>query len=196
VETEPSAGGSSYAYRDYEQDGRGDKAGDDDAAPGSSGCQGLYLYLCIRERENRGREGWRPPGRTSENGRYVADARILGGPHQVVTSRSSREAIAVAGRFDPEVAILDVPMPELDGFELMAEEPAEAEAEAETDCSARPRAGRADRAAVGSANEIERVAERGKPDFQRHRARLAAGRAQVDELIVVDAAQVHAHGLR
>ena len=46
--------------------------------------------------------------------------RILGGTHHVVATRSSAEAIAAAGRFDPELAILDVRMPELDGFELMA----------------------------------------------------------------------------
>jgi sigma-B regulation protein RsbU (phosphoserine phosphatase) len=55
-----------------------------------------------------------------EPGMLRAVERILSGPHHVVTSRSSREAIAVAGRFDPELAILDVRMPELDGFELMA----------------------------------------------------------------------------
>ena len=55
-----------------------------------------------------------------EAGMLRAVERILGWAHHVVTSRSSREAIALAGRFDPELAILDVRMPELDGFELMA----------------------------------------------------------------------------
>ena len=55
-----------------------------------------------------------------EAGMLRAVNRILGGTHHVVTTRSSAEAIAAAGRFDPELAILDVRMPELDGFELMA----------------------------------------------------------------------------
>src|SRR5215207_9974139 len=55
-----------------------------------------------------------------EPGMLRAVERILSGAHHVVTSRSSVEAIALAGRFDPELAILDVRMPELDGFELMA----------------------------------------------------------------------------
>jgi phosphoserine phosphatase RsbU/P len=55
-----------------------------------------------------------------EAGMLRAVERILSGTHDVVTSRSSVEAITLAGRFDPELAILDVRMPELDGFELMA----------------------------------------------------------------------------
>ena len=55
-----------------------------------------------------------------EAGMLRAVERILSGTHHVVTSRSSVEAITLAGRFDPELAILDVRMPELDGFELMA----------------------------------------------------------------------------
>jgi sigma-B regulation protein RsbU (phosphoserine phosphatase) len=55
-----------------------------------------------------------------EPGMLRAVERILSGTHHVVTSRSSLDAIAVAGRFDPDLAILDVRMPELDGFELMA----------------------------------------------------------------------------
>jgi phosphoserine phosphatase RsbU/P len=55
-----------------------------------------------------------------EAGMLRAVERILSGTHHVVTSRSSVEAVTLAGRFDPELAILDVRMPELDGFELMA----------------------------------------------------------------------------
>jgi phosphoserine phosphatase RsbU/P len=55
-----------------------------------------------------------------EAGMLRAVERILSGAHHVVTSRSSVEAITLAGRFDPELAILDVRMPDLDGFELMA----------------------------------------------------------------------------
>jgi phosphoserine phosphatase RsbU/P len=55
-----------------------------------------------------------------EPGMLRAVERILSGPHHVVSSRSSLEAIDVAARFHPELAILDVRMPELNGFELMA----------------------------------------------------------------------------
>ena len=55
-----------------------------------------------------------------EPGMVRAIERILGGKHQVVGSGSSREAANVAGDFRPELAILDIRMPELDGFELMA----------------------------------------------------------------------------
>jgi sigma-B regulation protein RsbU (phosphoserine phosphatase) len=46
--------------------------------------------------------------------------RVLGEAHQVVGSLSSRHAVSVAAEFKPELAILDIRMPELDGFELMA----------------------------------------------------------------------------
>ena len=38
----------------------------------------------------------------------------------MVGSRSSTHALALAGEFKPELAIVDIRMPELDGFELMA----------------------------------------------------------------------------
>ena len=55
-----------------------------------------------------------------EPGMIRAVERVLGEAYQVVGSLSSRHAVAVAGEFKPELAILDIRMPELDGFELMA----------------------------------------------------------------------------
>ncbi len=55
-----------------------------------------------------------------EPGMLRAIERVLGGKHHVIGSSSSREAASVAADFRPELAILDIRMPELDGFELMA----------------------------------------------------------------------------
>jgi phosphoserine phosphatase RsbU/P len=55
-----------------------------------------------------------------EPGMVRAVERVLAGAHTVRGTRSSREAVSIAGAFDPELAILDVRMPELDGFDLMA----------------------------------------------------------------------------
>jgi phosphoserine phosphatase RsbU/P len=55
-----------------------------------------------------------------EPGMLRAVERVLGDEHQVVGSRSSKDAVAVAAEFKPELAIVDIRMPELDGFELMA----------------------------------------------------------------------------
>lgn len=56
-----------------------------------------------------------------EAGMVRAVERVLAGTHHVRGTRSSRDAIALAAAFDPELAILDVRMPELDGFDLMTE---------------------------------------------------------------------------
>ena len=45
--------------------------------------------------------------------------RVLGGAHEVLGSHSSAEALALARQFDPDLIILDVRMPDIDGFELM-----------------------------------------------------------------------------
>ena len=55
-----------------------------------------------------------------ELGMVRAVERVLGGAHDVVGSHSSSEALAVARQFQPDLVVLDVRMPELDGFELMA----------------------------------------------------------------------------
>lgn len=55
-----------------------------------------------------------------EPGMVRAVERVLAASHQVRATRSSREAVSIAAEFDPHLAILDVRMPELDGFDLMA----------------------------------------------------------------------------
>jgi sigma-B regulation protein RsbU (phosphoserine phosphatase) len=55
-----------------------------------------------------------------EPGMLRAVERVLGQAHQVLGSQSSAHAVSLAAEFEPELAILDVRMPDLDGFELMA----------------------------------------------------------------------------
>ena len=55
-----------------------------------------------------------------EPGMLRAVERVLSDDHEVVATRLSREALAVADGFHPELAIVDIRMPDLDGFELMA----------------------------------------------------------------------------
>jgi sigma-B regulation protein RsbU (phosphoserine phosphatase) len=54
-----------------------------------------------------------------EPGMVRAVERVLGGVYQVVGSQSSSDALALAKAFHPDLVILDIRMPELDGFELM-----------------------------------------------------------------------------
>jgi sigma-B regulation protein RsbU (phosphoserine phosphatase) len=54
-----------------------------------------------------------------EPGMVRAVERVLGGVHRVIGSHSSADAVAMAAEFDPDLAIVDIRMPELDGFELM-----------------------------------------------------------------------------
>ena len=54
-----------------------------------------------------------------EFGMVRAVERVLGGAHEVLGSHSSAEALALARQFDPDLIILDVRMPDIDGFELM-----------------------------------------------------------------------------
>jgi phosphoserine phosphatase RsbU/P len=56
-----------------------------------------------------------------EPGMLRAVERVLSERHHVVGTRLSREALAVATEFHPELAIVDIRMPDLDGFELMAQ---------------------------------------------------------------------------
>ena len=55
-----------------------------------------------------------------EPGMLHAVDRVLSENHHVVGTRLSREALSVAKEFNPELAIVDIRMPDLDGFELMA----------------------------------------------------------------------------
>ena len=55
-----------------------------------------------------------------ESGMVRAVERVLGATHDVVGSHSSPDALAMAAEFNPDLVILDIRMPELDGFELMA----------------------------------------------------------------------------
>ena len=56
-----------------------------------------------------------------EAGMLRAVERVLSEDHHVIGTRLAREALAVADQFRPELAILDIRMPDLDGFELMAQ---------------------------------------------------------------------------
>ena len=56
-----------------------------------------------------------------EPGMLRAVERVLSDDHQVVATRLAREALAIADEFQPELAIVDIRMPDLDGFELTAE---------------------------------------------------------------------------
>src|SRR3989442_7425297 len=55
-----------------------------------------------------------------EPGMLRAVERVLSGTHHVIGTRSSRDALSLAAEFNPELAIVDIRMPDLDGFELMA----------------------------------------------------------------------------
>jgi len=55
-----------------------------------------------------------------ELGMLRAIERVLGESHHVVTSGSSQNAVALAADLKPDLAILDIRMPGLDGFELMS----------------------------------------------------------------------------
>lgn len=56
-----------------------------------------------------------------ETGMLRAVERVLSGDHHVVGTRLSREALSIADEFHPDLAIVDIRMPDLDGFELMAQ---------------------------------------------------------------------------
>ena len=54
-----------------------------------------------------------------EPGMLHAVERVLSDEHHVVGTRLSREALAIASELAPDLAIVDIRMPDLDGFELM-----------------------------------------------------------------------------
>jgi phosphoserine phosphatase RsbU/P len=56
-----------------------------------------------------------------EPGMLRAVERVLSDVHDVRGTRRSREALALAIEFQPDLAIVDIRMPDLDGFELMAQ---------------------------------------------------------------------------
>jgi sigma-B regulation protein RsbU (phosphoserine phosphatase) len=56
-----------------------------------------------------------------EPGMIRAVERVLSQDHHVIGTRLSREALAVANEFHPELAIVDIRMPDVDGFTLMAQ---------------------------------------------------------------------------
>jgi sigma-B regulation protein RsbU (phosphoserine phosphatase) len=56
-----------------------------------------------------------------EPGMIRAVERVLSKEHHVVGTRLSRDALSVASDYHPELAIVDIRMPDLDGFELMAQ---------------------------------------------------------------------------
>jgi sigma-B regulation protein RsbU (phosphoserine phosphatase) len=55
-----------------------------------------------------------------EPGIVRAVERVLGGAHQVSGTSSSHAALSLAEQIRPELAILDIRMPDVDGFELMS----------------------------------------------------------------------------
>ena len=55
-----------------------------------------------------------------EPGMLRAVERVLGETYHVIGARRAGEALAMAGEFQPQLAIVDIRMPDLDGFELMA----------------------------------------------------------------------------
>ncbi len=47
--------------------------------------------------------------------------RVLSPPYQVACTHLPREAVGLADTFEPDLVILDIRMPEMDGFELMGD---------------------------------------------------------------------------
>jgi phosphoserine phosphatase RsbU/P len=64
---------------------------------------------------------WRILAVDDEPGILRSLERVLGQDYKVATTRSPRDAVRLAGMFKPALAILDIQMPEMDGFQLMEE---------------------------------------------------------------------------
>src|SRR5215469_7160342 len=64
---------------------------------------------------------WRILVVDDEPGMLRSVERVLGKDYKVAGARSPREAIELAATFLPDLAILDIQMPEMDGFQLMEE---------------------------------------------------------------------------
>lgn len=62
---------------------------------------------------------WRILVVDDETGMLRSVERVLAQDYKVASTRSPREAIGLAEAFKPDLAILDIQMPEMDGFELM-----------------------------------------------------------------------------
>jgi phosphoserine phosphatase RsbU/P len=64
---------------------------------------------------------WRILVVDDEAGMLRSVERVLGKNYHVASVRSPREALGLARSFKPDLAILDIQMPEMDGFQLMEE---------------------------------------------------------------------------
>jgi sigma-B regulation protein RsbU (phosphoserine phosphatase) len=64
---------------------------------------------------------WRILVVDDEAGMLRSVERVLGQDYKVSSTRSPREAVGLARGFKPDLAILDIQMPEMDGFQLMEE---------------------------------------------------------------------------
>jgi len=64
---------------------------------------------------------WRILVVDDEAGMLRSVERVLGQVYTVLSTPSSREAVALTKTFKPDLAILDIQMPEMDGFQLMEE---------------------------------------------------------------------------
>src|SRR5215472_1106602 len=64
---------------------------------------------------------WRILVVDDEAGMLRSVERVLGQDYGVAATRSPREALALARGFNPDLAILDIQMSEMDGFQLMEE---------------------------------------------------------------------------
>jgi sigma-B regulation protein RsbU (phosphoserine phosphatase) len=62
---------------------------------------------------------WRILVVDDEEGMLRSVGRVLGANYEVASTRSSRDAVRLAEAFKPDLAILDIQMPEMDGFHLM-----------------------------------------------------------------------------